>query len=334
MHEKIKELKKEFDTITAQMGEVGADYVALAKKHKELSKVLDKYDRYTLAKKDMQAARELGMEDEAANAALVIQQLEKEIEELLKPRDPRDDGNLIMEIRPAAGGEEAALFAASLFRMYNGYAANMGFKIELIDLNETEIGGIKEASFIISGDGAYSKLKYESGVHRVQRVPDTESQGRIHTSTCTVAVLPEAVTVDFKIDEADLRIDVYRSSGAGGQHVNRTESAVRITHLPTNTVVTCQDGRSQIKNREKAMVVLQSKLADYYQAQEDAKYARDRKNQVGTGDRSERIRTYNYPQDRVTDHRIGLSLHNLPNFLSGDIGVMIEALWNYTSSGT
>ena len=237
-----------------------------------------------------------------------------------------DRSNVIMEIRPAAGGDEAALFAASLFRMYTGFAAMNGFKVELIDMSETDIGGIKDVSFMVIGDGAYSKLKYESGVHRVQRVPDTESQGRIHTSTCTVAVLPEAVSVNFKIDEKDLRIDVYRSSGAGGQHVNKTESAVRITHLPTNTVVACQDGRSQIKNRETAMRVLQSKLAEYYQAQEDAKYASERKSQVGTGDRSERIRTYNFPQDRVTDHRIGFSAHNLPVFMAGNINALIEAL--------
>jgi len=237
-----------------------------------------------------------------------------------------DRSNVIMEIRPAAGGDEAALFAGSLFRMYGGYAVSQGFKVEIIDMNETDIGGIKEVSFMIVGDGAYSKLKYESGVHRVQRVPDTESQGRIHTSTCTVAVLPEAVTVDFKIDEKDLRIDVYRSSGAGGQHVNRTESAVRITHIPTNTVVTCQDGRSQIKNRETAMRVLQSKLAEHFQNQADAQYASERKSQVGTGDRSERIRTYNFPQDRVTDHRIGFSAHNLPVFMTGDIGTMLNAI--------
>jgi len=326
MHEKIAELKIELDKINAEMSSPDADFVKLARRHKEISRVVDKHDEIVRAKSDLAAAKELGLDDEAIIAAKLIETCEGELVELLKPRDPRDDGNVIMEIRPAAGGDEAALFAASLFRMYNGYATTMGFKVEIMDKSETEIGGIKEVAFMVNGDGAYSKLKYESGVHRVQRVPDTESQGRIHTSTCTVAVLPEAVTVDFKIDPQDLKIDVYRSSGAGGQHVNTTDSAVRITHLPTNTVVTCQDGRSQIKNREKALVVLQSKLAEHFQAQEDAKYASDRKSQVGTGDRSERIRTYNYPQDRVTDHRIGLSLHNLPAFLTGDIGAMVDAL--------
>ncbi|KAI4453291.1 hypothetical protein MML48_scaffold00021195 [Holotrichia oblita] len=210
--------------------------------------------------------------------------------------------------------------------MYNMYASSHGFKVEINDVNETEIGGVKEVCFTIAGEGAFSRFKYESGVHRVQRVPDTETQGRIHTSTCTVAVLPEAVTVDFKIDEKDLKVDTYRASGAGGQHVNRTESAIRITHLPTNTVVTCQDGRSQIKNREKAMLILQTKLADFYQSQADQKYAETRKVQVGTGDRNERIRTYNYPQGRITDHRINYTVYNLPAFMNGDIGDLMEAL--------
>jgi peptide chain release factor 1 len=247
-----------------------------------------------------------------------------------KPQKDTDlnSRNVIIEIRPAAGGDEAALFAASLFRMYTAFATSMRFKIELLDLNETEIGGVKEVAFMVNGAGAYAKFKFESGVHRVQRVPDTETQGRIHTSTCTVAVLPEAVQVNFKIDEKDLRVDVYRSSGAGGQHVNRTESAVRLTHLPTGMVVTCQDERSQIKNRERAMSVLQSKLADFYQSQQDEKYAAERKCQVGTGDRSERIRTYNYPQDRVTDHRIGFSAHNLPGVMNGNLGAIIDALTN------
>ena len=237
-----------------------------------------------------------------------------------------DDRNVIIEIRPAAGGDEAALFAMELYKMYCAYAVSRRFAVELIDLNETEIGGVKEASVQINGAGAYSRFKFEMGVHRVQRVPDTESQGRIHTSTCTVAVLPEAVKVDFKIDENDLRVDVFRSSGAGGQHVNRTESAVRLTHLPTGLVVTCQDGRSQIKNREKAMGVLVSKLADFYQSAADKEYATARKTQVGTGDRSERIRTYNFPQDRVTDHRVGKSWHNLPNILAGAIDPIIDEL--------
>ena len=329
MHEKITETKKQLDALTAQMSQPDADFVRLAKEHKKLSAIVAKHDALEAAKKDLAAAEELGLTDDVASYKGLAGKIEAELDELLYPRHPRDAANVIMEIRPAAGGDEAALFAATLFKMYSNYATACGFSVEVNDINETEIGGIKEVSFMVIGDGAYSKLKYESGVHRVQRVPDTETQGRIHTSTCTVAVLPESVTVDFKINPEDLRIDVYRSSGAGGQHVNKTESAVRITHLPTNMVVACQDGRSQIKNREKAMLVLQSKLADYYQSLEDAKYAKDRKQQVGTGDRSERIRTYNFPQDRVTDHRAGVSFHNLPNFVAGSIGPMVEALHQF-----
>jgi peptide chain release factor 1 len=237
-----------------------------------------------------------------------------------------DDKNVIVEIRGGAGGEEASLFAMQLMRMYHRFAERTRWKIEDIDINETELGGIKEATFMINGQGAYSKMKYESGVHRVQRVPETESQGRVHTSTVTVAVLPEAVEVDFEISDKDLRIDTYRSSGAGGQHVNKTDSAIRMTHLPTGIAVACQDERSQIKNREKAMRLLKSRLYDYYQSLKDAEYAEYRKIQVGTGDRSERIRTYNFPQGRVTDHRIGMTLYNLPSFMDGDIFQMIEAL--------
>ena len=332
MQEKIEQIKKEYNEITAQMGKPGADYVKLAKQHKRLGQIIEKHEQYLATHRDIKAARELGLDDEAKISQEKLAIIEAELMAMLKPRDPRDDSNVIIEIRPAAGGDEAALFAASLFRMYSGFASMNGFRTELIDMNETDIGGIKEVSFMVVGDGAYSKLKYESGVHRVQRVPDTESSGRIHTSTCTVAVLPESVTVDFKIDDKNLRVDVYRASGAGGQHVNRTESAVRLTHLPTGLVVTCQDGRSQIKNRETAMRVLQSKLADFYQSQEDQKYASQRKAQVGTGERNERIRTYNFPQDRVTDHRIGFSLHNLPVFMQGEINSLIEALEKQESS--
>jgi len=324
MFEKLNEIKARYDEISRLIE--GGDFLTHAKEYKRLQPIIDAYDRYTSLTRDLEAARELGLGQEAEAAQTAIEAVTEQLKVLLLPRDERDDSNVIIEIRPAAGGDEAALFAASLLRMYTAFAAAQGFKAEINDLNETEIGGVKEATFMVIGDGAYSKFKYESGVHRVQRVPDTETQGRIHTSTCTVAVLPEATTVDFKIDEKDLKIDVYRSSGAGGQHVNRTESAVRITHLPTNTVVTCQDGRSQIKNREKAMLVLQSKLADFYQSQADAKYASTRKSQVGTGDRSERIRTYNFPQDRVTDHRIGYTAHNLPRFMSGQIEELVEAL--------
>ncbi|KAI4454075.1 hypothetical protein MML48_scaffold00001321 [Holotrichia oblita] len=302
------------------------DYLTHAKEHKKLTPIIEAYDKFISYQSDYKAALELDMQDEAEKAKEQIERSRDELKILMLPKDERDDSNVIMEIRPAAGGDEAALFAAALLRMYTMYAAANGFKTEINDISETEIGGIKEVSFNINGDNAFSRFKYESGVHRVQRVPDTETQGRIHTSTCTVAVLPEAVTVDFKIDEKDLKIDTYRASGAGGQHVNRTESAIRITHLPTNTVVTCQDGRSQLKNREKAMVILQTKLADFYQSQADAQYAQTRKTQVGTGDRSERIRTYNYPQGRITDHRISFTVYNLLAFMNGDIGDLMEAL--------
>ena len=253
-------------------------------------------------------------------------ELENKIQILLLPKDPNDDKNVFVEIRGGAGGDEAALFAANLFRMYTRYAENNRWSVELMSSNENDLGGFKEVVFMIKGSGAYSKLKYESGVHRVQRVPDTESSGRIHTSTATVAVLPEVDDVDIEIHEKDLRIDVYRSSGNGGQCVNTTDSAVRITHLPTGTVVACQDEKSQLKTKEKAMKVLRARLYEVAEAERLAGIAEDRKSQVGTGDRSERIRTYNYPQGRVTDHRIGLTLYKLDSFLNGDIDEVINAL--------
>ena len=249
-----------------------------------------------------------------------------ELKILLLPRDPNDEKNVIVEIRGGAGGEEAALFSAVLFRMYSMYAERHGWQTELLNVNETELGGYKEISFMISGDGAYSRLKYESGVHRVQRVPETETQGRVHTSTATVAVLPEVDDVEIEINPKDLQIDTFRSSGAGGQHINKTSSAIRITHLPTGMVVECQDERSQFKNKDKAMRVLRSRLYEIEQAKQDAQVAADRRSQVGTGDRSERIRTYNYPQGRVTDHRIGLTLYRLDDILNGDIDEVIDAL--------
>jgi len=245
---------------------------------------------------------------------------------LLIPKDPNDDKNVVIEIRGGAGGDEAALFGAELMRMYMHYADAKRWKVEEISSNMTELGGVKEVVFMVSGKGVYSKLKYESGVHRVQRVPETESQGRVHTSTVTVAVLPEAADVEVEILDKDLKIDTFRSGGAGGQHVNKTESAIRITHLPTGMVVICEDERSQIKNREKAMKVLKTRLYDYYQQIADKEITDKRKAQIGTGDRSERIRTYNYPQGRVTDHRIGFTLYSLTNFLNGDMDEMIEAL--------
>ena len=257
------------------------------------------------------------------------EEIEKEVEAtklLLLPKDENDDNNVIMEIRQAAGGEESAIFCSVLYRMYSMYADKKHWKVEVTDLNETEIGGIKEITFMIKGKGAYSRLKYESGVHRVQRVPETESQGRIHTSTSTVAVLPEMEDVDIDIDEKDLKIETHRSSGAGGQHVNKTESAIRITHLPTGIVVACQDERSQMKNKEKALNILRSKLHNFYQEQKEAEQKQERRSQVGTGDRSERVRTYNYPQGRVTDHRVNVTSYNLQGVLDGDIDIFIEAL--------
>ena len=254
--------------------------------------------------------------------------LEEELKILLLPKDPNDDKSVIVEIRGAAGGEEAALFAGSLFRMYTRYAERQGWKIDMLSSNATDIGGYKEVVFEIDGKGAYSKLKYESGAHRVQRVPDTESSGRVHTSTATVAVLPEAEDVEVNINSNDLRIDVFRSGGHGGQSVNTTDSAVRITHLPSGVVVTCQDEKSQLKNKEKAMKHLKTKLLEAETARHNAEIASDRKSQVGTGDRSERIRTYNFPQGRVTDHRIGLTVYQLDSFMDGDIIEMIDALNN------
>ncbi len=255
-----------------------------------------------------------------------MEKIRQELKILLIPKDQDDEKNVIIEIRAGAGGDEAALFAYNLYRMYNMYAESKGWSTELISRNETELGGFKEVSFSVEGDGVYSRFKFESGVHRVQRVPDTEAQGRIHTSTVTVAVMTEADEVDVVINPSDLRIDTFRSSGAGGQHINKTSSAIRITHLPTGLVVECQDERSQYKNKDKAMKVLRSRLYNMEKAKQDALVARERKSQVGTGDRSERIRTYNYPQGRVTDHRIGLTVYRLEQVLDGDLDEIIDAL--------
>lgn len=261
--------------------------------------------------------------DEAKSS---IETLSEKLKILLLPKDPNDERNVIVEIRGGAGGEESALFSAVLFRMYSMYAERHGYRVEVINANETELGGYKEISFMIEGDGAYSRFKYESGVHRVQRVPETESQGRVHTSTTTVAVLPEAEDVELEIDPTDLKIDTFRSSGAGGQHINKTSSAIRITHIPTGTVVECQDERSQYKNKDKALKVLKSRLLKEKQDKQASEIAADRKSQVGTGDRSERIRTYNYPQGRLTDHRIGLTLYKLEDILNGNLDEVIDAL--------
>lgn len=299
--------------------------IALA--HDKLEKLVNEYK---LCKNDYEKESDHELKnmfyEEIGSLKTQIEALIEEIKILLLPKDENDESNVIMEIRQAAGGEESGLFCSVLYRMYCMYAESKHWKVEVLDINETELGGIKEITFMVKGKGAYSKLKYESGVHRVQRVPETESSGRIHTSTSTVAVLPEIEDVELEIDEKDLKIDTYRSSGAGGQHVNKTESAIRITHLPTGIVVACQDERSQIKNRERAMSILRSKLYDYYQGQVEAEYKKERKSQVGSGDRSERVRTYNYPQGRVTDHRVNLTSYNLEGVLNGDIDQFIEAL--------
>ena len=265
-------------------------------------------------------------EEELKNAKNELERITDELKILLLPRDENDDRNVIVEIRAGTGGEEAALFAHSLYRMYSMYAESKGFKIEILNINETELGGVKEISFMVEGDGAYSRFKFESGVHRVQRVPETETQGRIHTSAVTVAVLPEAEDVEVEINPADLEIDTYRSGGAGGQHVNKTDSAIRITHKPTGVVVECQDERSQFKNRDKAMKMLKTKLLDMEREKQQNAIASERRSQVGSGDRSERIRTYNYPQGRLTDHRINLTLYSLEYILDGDLDDVIDAL--------
>lgn len=342
MLEKIENIKKRYDELTQQImdPDIISDNREWQKKAKERNRIEPialAYDKLFKLENDLSASEQdlkkqsdldmkMLFEEEIKVLKNEIESLEEQIKILLLPKDENDESNVIIEIRPAAGGEEASLFAGELVKMYTRYAERCGWQTEINDISETELGGIKEASFSIKGRGAYSNLKFESGVHRVQRVPETETQGRVHTSTCTVAVLPEVEEFELEINDKDLKIDTYRSSGAGGQHVNKTESAIRITHLPTNIVVCCQDERSQIKNREKAMKVLRAKLYDFYQSQMDNEYKQNRKNQVGTGDRSERIRTYNFPQGRITDHRIGLSIHNFSDFMDGNIAVMIDAL--------
>ena len=306
----------------------------LMQQHAQLEPVLDAYRRVqALEQREAQAQEMLCDAELCEMAREEIEVLREEIPRarralqlLLLPQDPDDSRNVVMEIRAGAGGEEAALFGAMLLRMYQRYAERHGWRFSLTDANMTELGGVKEATFMIAGAGAFRRLKFESGVHRVQRVPSTESSGRIHTSTATVAVLPEAEDVEVTINPGDLRVDVYRSTGHGGQCINTTDSAVRITHLPTGLVVTCQDEKSQIKNREKALRVLKARLYDLYRSQADAQYAKNRRDQVGTGDRSERIRTYNFPQGRVTDHRIGLTLYQLEAFVDGDCDPVIDAL--------
>ncbi len=315
-----------------------ARYRALMKDYKNLTPIVEAYDAYCAAERAFEEARSLletsGIDAELRELAQTeysenrdaMAQLNKRLKLLLLPRDENDDRSVIIEIRGGAGGEEAALFAHSLFRMYTIYAESRGWRHEVLSVNETELGGMKEVSFSIEGEGVYSRMKFESGVHRVQRVPETETQGRVHTSTVTVAVMPEAEEVEVEINPADLKIDTFRSSGAGGQHINKTSSAIRVTHLPTGMVVECQDERSQYKNKDKALKVLRSRLLAQKQAEYNSEIAEKRRSQVGTGDRSERIRTYNFPQGRLTDHRIGLTLYKLNTVMNGVLDEVIDAL--------
>ena len=298
----------------------------IIEKYREYKSIDNDLEEYNEMLKDCDSDFRLMAEDEINNLKDKKNNIIEELKILLLPRDPNDDKNVIIEIRGGAGGEEAALFASSLFRMYSMYAQKNRWKIDILNSNETGLGGYKEISFMVSGEGVYSKLKFESGVHRVQRVPETESQGRVHTSTVTVAVLPEAEEVEIEINPADLQIDTYRASGAGGQHVNTTDSAIRITHIPTGVVVECQDERSQYKNKDKAMKVLRSRLLKAKQEEQEKELGDTRRSQVGTGDRSERIRTYNFPQNRLSDHRIGLTLHCLDDILEGNMDKLIESL--------
>ena len=343
MLNKLTSVEERFEEITGLLYDPNvvsdmARYSALMKEHKTLEPVVEKFKEYKKIDGDYLSAKELldesGLDkdfremvfEEYQQAGKKREEIYEQLKILLLPKDPNDDRNVIIEIRGGAGGEESALFAGVLFRMYSMYAEGKRWKTEILSSNPTELGGFKEVSFMISGEGAYSRFKYESGVHRVQRVPETETQGRIHTSTATVAVLPEAEEVDVEINPADLQIDTFRASGAGGQHVNKTESAIRIIHIPTGTIVECQDERSQHKNKDKAMKILRSKILESEMQKQMTSIADERKNQVGTGDRSERIRTYNYPQGRLSDHRIGLTIYKLEQILNGDLDEVIDSL--------
>ena len=342
MLDKLQQIAQKYDEIARDLSDPAVisdqeKYRTLSKEYKTLSGVVEKFREFQKTEAEIKEAEELlkeplekdfreMVEEELRNGKEQLIKIEEELKILLLPKDPNDDKNVIVEIRGGAGGEEAALFAASLFRMYSMYAEKKGYKTEILSINETELKGVKEISFSIEGEGAYSRLKFESGVHRVQRVPETESSGRIHTSTVTVAVLPEVDEVEFEINPADLQIETHRSGGAGGQHVNKTESAIRIIHLPTGTVVDCQDERSQYKNKEKAMKILRSRIYENMLREQQEKIAGERKSQVGTGDRSERIRTYNFPQGRVTDHRIGLTLYKILQIMDGELDEIIDAL--------
>lgn len=343
MFEKLAAMEQKFEDISERLSDPNVVndnkvYTQLMREYKNMTPIIEKYREYKKASESLKEAKDLldnggldkdfkeMVQSELEQAKDDVERIASELKILLLPKDPNDEKNVIIEIRGGAGGDEASLFANSLYRMYTMYAETKGWKQEILNANETELGGFKEISFSIEGDGAYSRLKYERGVHRVQRVPETESQGRIHTSTVTVAVLVEADEVELEINPTDLKIDYFRASGAGGQHINKTESAVRITHLPTNVVVECQDERSQHKNKDRAMKILRSRLYEALQEEHDAKIASERKMQVGTGDRSERIRTYNYPQGRLTDHRIGLTIYRLEDILNGNLDEVFDAL--------
>jgi peptide chain release factor 1 len=339
MMDKIEELERRYQELEAMLSDPAVisnqpEFRKLSREHSDLSELVAAYRRYRKVLVDISDNREMladpdmkeMAEDELKALEAEKEQLDAEIRLLLLPKDPNDDKSVILEIRAGTGGDESALFAGDLFRMYSRYADTNRWKVEVVSSSESERGGYKEIIASVEGTGVFAKLKYESGTHRVQRVPETEAQGRIHTSACTVAIMPEAEDVDIDIRPDDLKIDVYRSSGAGGQHVNTTDSAVRITHLPTGTVVACQEERSQIKNRATAMKVLKTRILDTIQQAQDSKLAADRKQQVGSGDRSERIRTYNFPQGRMTDHRIGLTLYRLDSIMTGDIAEITDAL--------
>ena len=333
--EKFEELEKKI--IDPEIMKDMNVWQKLAKEHGDMKPIVEKYREYSKHKKELEENKEMlkeGLDDdmkdlvkeEISELEDSIEKEEQELKILLLPKDPNDDKNVFMEVRAGTGGDEAGLFAEDLLRMYRMFADKQRWKTEIMSISEQGVGGIKEVVFLVKGQGAYSKLKYESGVHRVQRVPATESSGRIHTSAATVAVLPEVEDVDVVINQNDLRIDVYRASGNGGQCVNTTDSAVRITHIPTGLVVTCQDEKTQLKNKDKAMKILKSRLYEKYQEEQNKDIADARKSQIGSGDRSERIRTYNFPQGRVTDHRINMTIYQLDSFLNGDIGDMIDAL--------
>lgn len=342
MMDKIEELERRYQELEALLSDPVVisnqpEFRKFSREHSDLSELVAAYRRYRRVLAEISDNRELladpdmkeMAEEELKSLESEKDQLDADIQLLLLPKDPNDDKSVILEIRAGTGGDESALFAGDLFRMYSRYADINRWKVEIISSSESERGGYKEIIASVEGEGVFAKLKYESGTHRVQRVPETEAQGRIHTSACTVAIMPEAEDVDIDIRPDDLKIDVYRSSGAGGQHVNTTDSAVRITHLPTGTVVACQEERSQIKNRAKAMKVLKTRILDTIQQAQDSKLAADRKQQVGSGDRSERIRTYNFPQGRMTDHRIGLTLYRLDSIMTGDIAEITDSLRAY-----